>query len=130
MYLLILIDVLLYIYMNNNNNYQCKMCWNKALTFGVGSIKLSFCTIVFTQYTCKNVFNPNVITFQSNCAKGLHFSAFHYHCTIILSPIQHSSICFLIINHFKHNSNSINSNNNNNNNNNNNINNNCNNEKH
>ena len=28
--------------MHNNNNYQCKMCWNKALTFGVGSIKLSF----------------------------------------------------------------------------------------
>ena len=35
-------------------NYQCKICWNKALTFGVGSIQLSFCiyirTIVFTQY--------------------------------------------------------------------------------
>ena len=31
-------------YMHNNNNnyyYQCKMCWNKPLTFGVGSIKLS-----------------------------------------------------------------------------------------
>ena len=26
------------------------MCWNKALTFGVDSIKLSFRTIVFTQY--------------------------------------------------------------------------------
>ena len=36
--------------MHNNNNYQCKMCWNKALTYGVGSIKLSFRTIVFTQY--------------------------------------------------------------------------------
>ena len=57
--------------MHNNNNYQCKMCWNKALTFGVGSIKLSFRTIVFT--TCKGVFNPNVTTFQSNCAEGLHF---------------------------------------------------------
>ena len=31
-------------------NYQCKMCWNKALTFGVGSIQLIFRTIVFTQY--------------------------------------------------------------------------------
>ena len=29
-------------------------------------------TIVFTQY----VFNPNVTTFQSNFAEGLHFSAF------------------------------------------------------
>ena len=50
------------------------MCWSKALTFGVGSIQLSFHTIVFT---CKGVFNPNVTTFQSNCAKGLHFNAFH-----------------------------------------------------
>ena len=70
--------------MNKNNNYQCKMCWNKALTFGVGSIKLSFRTIVFT---CKDVFNPNVTTFQSNCAKGLHFSAFHY-CIVDLTFIS------------------------------------------
>ena len=28
--------------------------------------------------TCKDVFNPNVTTFQSNCAEGLHFSTFHY----------------------------------------------------
>ena len=27
--------------------------------------------------TCKDVFSSNVATFQSNCAKGLHFSAFH-----------------------------------------------------
>ena len=26
--------------------------------------------------TCKDVFNPNVTAFQSNCAEGLHFSAF------------------------------------------------------
>ena len=26
--------------------------------------------------TCKDVFNPNVTTLQSNCADGLHFSAF------------------------------------------------------
>ena len=26
------------------------MCWNKALTFGVGSIKFSFHIIVSTQY--------------------------------------------------------------------------------
>ena len=62
--------------MHNNNNYQYKICWNKVLTFGVGSIKLSFRTIVFTQYM-QDVFNPNVTTFQSNCAEGLHFSAFH-----------------------------------------------------
>ena len=63
--------------MHNNiilYNYQCKICWNKALTFGVGSIQLSF-----RIYHCvhrKYVFNPNVTTFQSNCAEGLHFSAF------------------------------------------------------
>ena len=30
--------------------------------------------------TCKDVFNPNVTAFQSNCAEGLHFSAFHFSC--------------------------------------------------
>ena len=30
--------------------------------------------------TCKDVFNPNVTTFQSYCAEGLHFSDFHYYC--------------------------------------------------
>ena len=66
----------MFYYMHNNNNYHG---WNKALTFGVGSIQLSFCTIVFTQYS-KYVFNPNVTAFQSNCAEGLHFSAFHSVC--------------------------------------------------
>ena len=60
------------------------MCWNKALTFGVGSIKLSFRAIVFTQYMHAKMFSIqmllNVYTFQSNCAEGLHFSAFHSLC--------------------------------------------------
>ena len=66
---------------NNNNNYQCKMCWNKDLTFGVGSIELSFRAIVFTQYTHATMFSIQMLlyTFQSNCAEGLHFSAFHYY---------------------------------------------------
>ena len=37
---------------------------------------------------CKGVFNPNVPIFQSNCIKGLHFSAFHYYfsyCTVAIS---------------------------------------------
>ena len=59
--------------MHNNNNYQCKMCWNKALTFGIGLIQLSFRTIAFTKYR-QRCFQS---TFQSNCAEGLHFSAFH-----------------------------------------------------
>ena len=64
--------------MHNNTNYQCKICWNKALTFGVGSIQLSFRIYIplCSPNTCKYVFNPNVTTFQSNCAEGLHFSAF------------------------------------------------------
>ena len=60
----------------HQKNYQCKVCWNKALTFGVDSLILSFRTIVSPK-TCKVVFNPNVIIFQSNCVEGLHFSAFH-----------------------------------------------------
>ena len=42
--------------MHNNTNYHG---WNKALTFGVGSIQLSFRTIVFTQYMQR--------CFQSKC---------------------------------------------------------------
>ena len=40
-----------------------------------------FDTTQFSPNTCKDVFNPNVTTFQSNCAEGLHFSAFHCTCT-------------------------------------------------
>ena len=36
----------MFYYMHNNTNYHG---WNKALTFGVGSIQLSFHTIVFTK---------------------------------------------------------------------------------
>ena len=68
-------------------HHQCKMCWNKALTFGVGLIKLSFRAIVFTQYMHSKMFSIQMLlyTFQSNCAEGLHFSAFHYVCTCIHS---------------------------------------------
>ena len=67
--------------MHNNTNYQCKICWNKALTFGVGSIQLGVGSIQlsFRIHHCVHpihAFNPNVTTFQSNCAEGLHFSAF------------------------------------------------------
>ena len=36
--------------------------------------------------TCKYVFNPNVTTFQSNCAEGLHFSAF---IIIVVHVVKH-----------------------------------------
>ena len=32
---------------------------------------------LYSPNTCKDVFNPNITTFQSNCVEGLHFSAFH-----------------------------------------------------
>ena len=81
--------------MHNNNNYQCKICWNKALTFGIGSIQLSFCTVV-SPNTCKDVFNPNVITFLSNYAEDLHFSAFHLLFVIIII-IQIIILIFAIV---------------------------------
>ena len=65
---MILFDVLLY-----TCTIIMQICWNKVLTFGVGSIQLSFRTMC-SPNTCNN---PNVTTFQSNCAEGLHFSAFH-----------------------------------------------------
>ena len=39
---------------------------DKPLTFDVGLIQLSFIPVC------------SLNTFQSNCAEGLHFSAFHY----------------------------------------------------
>ena len=93
MFLLILIDVY---YMHNNNNYQCKMCWNKALTFGVGSIKLSFRAILFTQYMHAKMFAIQML---------LHFSQIVLRvCTLVLfiSPslvqlVQHVLIIFINI---------------------------------
>ena len=83
--ILILIDVLLH---DNNTNYHG---WNKALTFGVGSIQLSFHIYhcVHPIHAVKYVFNPNVTTFQSNCAEGLHFSAF---IIIIIISSQNKTI--------------------------------------
>ena len=49
------------------------------MTFDIGSIQLSF----RSPNTCKVAFNPNVTTFQSNCAGGLHFSAFHYELQLV-----------------------------------------------
>ena len=78
----------MFYYMHNNTNYQCKICWNKALTFGVGSIQLSFRIYIplCSPNACKYVFNPNVTctTFQSNCAEGLHFSAFIFTAASLL----------------------------------------------
>ena len=72
--------------MHNNNNYQCKMCWNKALTFGDGSIQLSFRTIVFTQYI--------QICFQFKCyyisvklCRGFALQCFSFIIFFLLLPI-------------------------------------------
>ena len=59
--------------MHNNNNNQCKMCWNKTLTRGadsdVGSVQLSFHTTVYPVKVKVCVLNPNVTPFLSNCTK-------------------------------------------------------------
>ena len=39
----------------------------------------------------KDVFNPNVTAFQSNCANGLHFSAFHSVCVSVCFPYSGTS---------------------------------------
>ena len=63
------------------------MWWNKALTFGVGSIKLKFRAIVLTQYMHAKMFSIQMLlyTFQSNYAEGLHFSTFHYFILDVLN---------------------------------------------
>ena len=61
--------------MHNNTNINAKYeqgpdfwCWFDTTQFSY----IPLCS----PNTCKYVFNPNVTTFQSNCAEGLHFSAF------------------------------------------------------
>ena len=46
--------------------------------------------------TCKDVFNPNVTTFQSSCAEGLHFSDVHFYlqlCIIVQAKLCEVSVC-------------------------------------
>ena len=63
--------------MHNNTNYQCKICWNKALTFGVGSIQLSF-----RIYHCVQPIDANMFSIQML----LHFSQIVPRvCTLVLS---------------------------------------------
>ena len=63
--------------MHSNNNYQCKICWNKALTFGVGSIQLSF-----RIYHCVHPIHVNMFSIQML----LHFSQIVPRvCTLVLS---------------------------------------------
>ena len=45
--------------------------------------------------TCKGVFNPNVTTSQSNCAEGLHFSAFRYLFLVYVHSTNFSYIDYL-----------------------------------
>ena len=72
--------------------------WNKALTFGVSSIKLSFCAIVFTQYMYTKIFSIRMLlyTFQLNCAEGFHFSVFRVRPNHLLRFLA-SSTHFIIM---------------------------------
>ena len=67
--------------MHNNANYQCKICWNKALTFGVGSIQL-----IFRIYHCVHPIHANMFSIQML----LHFSQIVPRvCTLVLSLKLH-----------------------------------------
>ena len=69
----------MFYYMHNNTNYQCKICWNKALTFGVGSIQLSFRIYI---YHCVHPIHANMFSIQIL----LHFSQIMQRvCTLVLS---------------------------------------------
>ena len=69
--------------MHNNTNYQCKICWNKALTFGVGSIQLSF-----RIYHCVHPIHANMFSIQML----LHFSQIVPRvCTLVLSLFKQLS---------------------------------------
>ena len=60
----------------NNNNNQCKMCWNKAVIFGVGSIELCFRTIEFSYIIHAKMFSIQRL---------LHFSQIVLRiCTLVL----------------------------------------------
>ena len=73
---------LMFYYMHNNTNYQCKICWNKALTFGVGSIQLSF-----RIYHCVHPIHANMFSIQML----LHFSQIVPRvCTLVLFIIVSS----------------------------------------
>ena len=73
--------------MHNNTNYQCKICWNKALTFGVGSIQLSF-----RIYHCVHPIHANMFSIQML----LHFSQIVPRvCTLVLS-FNYASILLYI----------------------------------
>ena len=78
-------------YMHNNNNYQCKICWNKALTFGVGWIQLSFRIYI---YHCVHPIHANMFSIQML----LHFSQIVPRvCTLVLSLLLLSSLCFPLL---------------------------------
>ena len=63
--------------MHNNTNYQCKICWNKALTFGVGLIQLSFHIYHRVHPIHANMFSIQML---------LHFSQIVPRvCTLVLS---------------------------------------------
>ena len=88
----------MFYYMHNNTNYQCKICWNKALTFGVGSIQLSFRIYHCVHPIHANMFSIQMLlyTFQSNCAEGLHFSAFIISVTIFVKRNNSTQLLFEI----------------------------------
>ena len=70
--------------MHNNTNYQCKICWNKVLTVGVGWIQLSF-----RIYHCVHPIHEKMFSIQML----LHFSQIVLRvCTLVLSLLYVENI--------------------------------------
>ena len=75
------------------------MCWNKALTFGVGLIKLSFCIyhcvypIHANVIDCHaDVFNPNVITFHQIAPRVCTLVLFNIYILLIFIALYRGNI--------------------------------------
>ena len=68
--------ILIFCYLQNNNN-QCKMCWKKALTCGVGSVQLIFHIFVFKYPIQAKVFQSKCYYVSVKLCESLHFSIYY-----------------------------------------------------
>ena len=77
---------------NKSNKYQCKMRWNKALNFGVGSIKLHFRAIVFMQYMHAKMFSIQMLLYiiyiSVKLCRGFVLSCFSFTVVFLSSLLK------------------------------------------
>ena len=83
----------------HNNNYQCKMCWNKALTVALVQFNSGFIPLCSLN-TSKGVFNPNVSqVVRSVCTLVLFINPRH----AVVVPCVCMYVCvFALICHLTH----------------------------